>query len=93
MTIFIHDLSGSRLSLLAARNAIRRLKTMRHPCILRFIGSAETDRQIMFATERVEPLVGMLADRQQAAGPAIPWMIHRLQVCLGAGSFHHVNRL
>lgn len=44
----------SNLSL--AQSAVKRLKTLRHPSILTYIDSAETEAKVQVATERVTVL-------------------------------------
>lgn len=44
----------------AAKNAIRRLKMLRHPYVLRFIEGGETDDAILFVTEPAIPLSAWL---------------------------------
>ena len=39
-----------------ARNYLTKLKTIRHPGIVKFVDSYETDGLIYIATERIEPL-------------------------------------
>ncbi|KAJ9115267.1 hypothetical protein QFC20_001134 [Naganishia adeliensis] len=43
-----------------ARNALRKLRTIRHPHILKYIDSVETETHIYIATERVTPLGAVL---------------------------------
>ncbi|KAJ9095595.1 hypothetical protein QFC21_005466 [Naganishia friedmannii] len=43
-----------------ARNALKKLRTIRHPNILRYIDSVETETHIYIATERVTPLGAVL---------------------------------
>ncbi|KAA8900633.1 armadillo-type protein [Sphaerosporella brunnea] len=50
----INDSTRSRLPL--ARNALRRLRTLRHPGVVRVLETVETDSYIYIATERVMPL-------------------------------------
>lgn len=39
-----------------AKNALRKLRTIRHPDVLKFIDVVETDSTIYIVTERVQPL-------------------------------------
>lgn len=50
----INDSTRSRLPL--AKNAVRKLRTLRHPGVVRIIDTVETDSYIYIATERVVPL-------------------------------------
>lgn len=57
ITIFIYDVkSGNEQKLELARAFVKRVKTLRHPGLLLFIDSVETDKVIYVATENVEPL-------------------------------------
>ncbi|KAI9243995.1 armadillo-type protein [Phascolomyces articulosus] len=60
VSIFTFDCSknGDKVSL--ARNAFKRIRTMRHPDLLRYIDGAETDQAIMFVTDPIEPLSNQL---------------------------------
>lgn len=40
----------------AAKSSVKRIKTLRHPSVLQYIDSLETDRVVYLVTERVEPL-------------------------------------
>lgn len=50
----MNDSTRSRLPL--AKNAVRKLRTLRHPGVVRIIDTVETDTYIYIATERVVPL-------------------------------------
>ncbi|KAH0613292.1 uncharacterized protein H6S33_009672 [Morchella sextelata] len=50
----VNDSTRSRLPL--AKNAVRKLRTLRHPGVVRIIDTVETDTYIYIATERVTPL-------------------------------------
>ncbi len=39
------------------QNCVKRLKTLRHPAVLKYVADAESDAAVMLATERVEPMV------------------------------------
>ncbi|OCF77226.1 SCY1 protein kinase [Kwoniella mangroviensis CBS 8886] len=45
-----------------ARNALKKLRTIRHPDVIKYIDSVETETHIYIATERVRPLGGVLRD-------------------------------
>lgn len=50
----MNDSTRSRLPL--AKNAVRKLRTLRHPGVVRIIDTVETDSYVHIATERVVPL-------------------------------------
>jgi len=52
-------------SLALAQNALRRLKMLRHPYVLRYIDGGETDDMIMVATEHAVPLSLWLDQHRQ----------------------------
>ncbi|KAG1786797.1 uncharacterized protein HD556DRAFT_1247784, partial [Suillus plorans] len=49
-----HPLNKSTIPL--ARNSLRKLRTIRHPDVLRYIDVVESDSAICITTERVRPL-------------------------------------
>lgn len=69
-----------------AKNALRKLRTTRHPDILRFIDVVETDASIHIVTERVQPLWTAL--ERWSSKPAksreewLVWGLHRISVAL-----------
>lgn len=57
MSIFVYDIkSGSETQLEVAKAAVKRLKTLKHPSILTYLDSLESDKVLYLATEYVEPL-------------------------------------
>lgn len=57
VSIFVYDIkSGSDVKLEIAKALLKRLKTLRHPSILQYLDSLETDKVLYIATEPVEPL-------------------------------------
>ncbi|XP_032662625.1 N-terminal kinase-like protein [Odontomachus brunneus] len=57
VSVFVFDVkNGGEQQLDIARSAVKRLKTLRHPSILAYLDSLETDKMVYLATERVEPL-------------------------------------
>jgi len=48
---------ASTTQLELAKGAIKRLKTLKHPSVLTYIDSVETDQLVLLATEPVEPLI------------------------------------
>ena len=64
------------------RAAVKRLKTLKHPSVLTYIHSVETDRAVLLATEPVSPLqehLEQLVDRGPRRDNYIAWGI--FQVC------------
>ncbi|KAF5292820.1 hypothetical protein FQA39_LY13865 [Lamprigera yunnana] len=58
VSVFVYDIkSGSETQLDIAKAAVKRLKTLRHPSVLTFLDSFESDKLLYLASEYVEPLV------------------------------------
>lgn len=61
MSIFVYDLkSGSDAQLEIAKASVKRLKTLRHPSILTYLDSLESEKVLYLVTEHVEPLYNHL---------------------------------
>ncbi|XP_011500938.1 PREDICTED: N-terminal kinase-like protein [Ceratosolen solmsi marchali] len=57
VSVFIYQVKdGTEYYLDIAKAAVKRLKTLRHPSILAYLDSLETEKTIYLATERIEPL-------------------------------------
>ncbi|KAI2800659.1 hypothetical protein RDWZM_009027 [Blomia tropicalis] len=57
VTIFRYEIKPNEESYMdLAKSSLKRLKTLRHPSILTFIDSLETDKYVLVVTEYVEPL-------------------------------------
>jgi len=73
---------ASQTQLDIARAAVKRLKTLRHPSVLTYLHSVETDKSVLLATEPVEPLqehLEQLLDRGPKRENYLAWGI--FQVC------------
>jgi len=73
---------ASSTQLDVARAAVKRLKTLRHPSVLTYIQSVETDKIVLLATELVTPLaehLEQLVDRGPKRDNYLAWGI--FQVC------------
>ncbi|OAA68687.1 protein kinase family protein [Niveomyces insectorum RCEF 264] len=55
-SIFSFDVTANKARLPLARNALRKLRTLRHPGVIKVLDTVETDTYIYIATERVVPL-------------------------------------
>ena len=55
-SIFAFDIPNDRSRLPLARNAVRKMRTLRHPGVIKVHDTVETDSYIYIATERVIPL-------------------------------------
>ncbi|XP_035226056.1 N-terminal kinase-like protein, partial [Stegodyphus dumicola] len=58
VSIFVFEVTGTETQALLdlAKSAVKRLKTLRHPSILTYLDSLETDKLIYLVVETVEPL-------------------------------------
>lgn len=68
-----------------AKNALRKLRTVRHPDVLKFLDAVETENTIHVMTERVRPLGAVLQDWSakgaQEKEDWLLWGVHRISVC------------
>ncbi|RFU76481.1 kinase family [Trichoderma arundinaceum] len=55
-SIFSFDITAKKSQLPLAKNALRKLRTLRHPGVIKVLDTVETDTYIYIATERVIPL-------------------------------------
>ncbi|KAI0371108.1 ARM repeat-containing protein [Pilatotrama ljubarskyi] len=69
-----------------AKNAVRKLRTVRHPDVLKFMDAVETDTSIHIMTERVRPLGPAIREWQtkgaQEREAWLIWGLHRVSVAL-----------
>ena len=56
ISVFILDLNKFPDKRELGRNALKRIKTLRHPSIIKFIDGVETESQIIIATEQIQML-------------------------------------
>ncbi|KAG2036717.1 armadillo-type protein [Suillus americanus] len=79
-----HPLNKSTIPL--ARNSLRRLRTIRHPDVLKFIDVVESDSAICIMTERVRPLPLALSQSSSNVPREredwLIWGLHRISVAL-----------
>ncbi|UZJ56213.1 hypothetical protein CBS101457_005533 [Exobasidium rhododendri] len=61
-------------SLLLAKNALRKLRTTRHPDVVKLLDSAETPTAVYIAIESVKPLGRALEDMRAKAGQKEEWI-------------------
>ncbi|PPQ70522.1 hypothetical protein CVT26_013980 [Gymnopilus dilepis] len=69
-----------------AQNALRKLRTTRHPDVLKFMDAVESDTSIYIMTERVRPLSAALSQystkNAQEREDWLLWGLHRISVAL-----------
>ncbi|PWN31506.1 ARM repeat-containing protein, partial [Meira miltonrushii] len=83
--------SNSKKSLLPlARNALRRLRTTRHPDVIRLLNSAETPSGVFIAVEHIRPLGKILAEMSNhGASGSNEWVGWGLSKVTNALRFMH----
>jgi len=74
-SVFSFDINANKSRLPLARNALRKLRTLRHPGIIKVIDTVETDTFIYIATERVTPLTWHVR-RKSLAEETIKWGLY-----------------
>ncbi|KAH9940496.1 uncharacterized protein BXZ73DRAFT_42907 [Epithele typhae] len=69
-----------------AKNALRKLRTVRHPDVLKFMEVVETDTTIHIMTERVRPLGPAITEWQSKSAQEreswLVWGLHRISIAL-----------
>ncbi|KAF8070341.1 armadillo-type protein [Lyophyllum atratum] len=88
VSIFEYDFNDStkKATRELATNALRKLRTTRHPDVLKFMDAVETDSNIYIMTERVRPLQTVLptwsARDPKEREDWLLWGLHRISVAL-----------
>ncbi|KAG8962609.1 hypothetical protein FRC03_003978 [Tulasnella sp. 419] len=88
VSVFVFDstVPTGKSTLPLAKNALRKLRTIRHPDVLKFIDVVETDTITYIVTERIRPLSKLLADWAHKPVNArqewLIWGLHRISVAL-----------
>ena len=86
MSVFEYDFSDSSKKNMKpfAQNALRKLRTTRHPDILKFMDAVESESSIFIMTERVRPLSNVLPQystkKAQETEDWLLWGLHRISV-------------
>ncbi|OJD33634.1 protein kinase [Diplodia corticola] len=76
-SIFSFDIASNRSRLPLAKNALRKLRTMRHPGVIKVLDTVETETYIYIATERLVPL-SWHTRRGALAQETIKWGLHNV---------------
>ncbi|KAI5462461.1 armadillo-type protein [Mariannaea sp. PMI_226] len=74
-SIFSFDITAKRSQLPLAKNALKKLRTLRHPGVIKVLDAVETETYIYIATERVVPLRWHVR-RKSLSPETIKWGIH-----------------
>ncbi|KAF9738608.1 hypothetical protein PMIN03_006513 [Paraphaeosphaeria minitans] len=76
-SIFSFDVSANKSRLPLARNALRKLRTLRHPGVVKVLDTVETDAYIYIATERLSPL-SWHVKRKSLTEETMKWGLHNV---------------
>ncbi|KAF2707076.1 ARM repeat-containing protein [Pleomassaria siparia CBS 279.74] len=76
-SIFSFDASANKSRLPLARNALRKLRTLRHPGVVKVLDTVETESYIYIATERLSPL-SWHVKRKSLTEETIKWGLHNV---------------
>lgn len=93
ISVFVFDASqpNRRTYLSLAKNALRKLRTVRHPDVLKFLDAVETETTVYIMTERVRPLAPAIQERASKSAQEkedwLLWGLHRISVS-HAKTFH-----
>lgn len=85
VSVFLYDIkNGTDVKLEIAKSSLKRLKTLRHPSILQYLDSIETEKMLYVATEYVQPL-GIYLETLEKVSPQndlyLAWGIFQITVC------------
>ncbi|KAL9641105.1 MAG: hypothetical protein Q9204_000330 [Flavoplaca sp. TL-2023a] len=84
-SIFTFDITTGRSRLPLARNAVRKMRTLRHPGVLKVLDTIESDTYIYIATERATPL-DRSARRKNLSTETLKWGLNTV-----AGTLSFIN--
>ncbi|ORY10849.1 armadillo-type protein [Clohesyomyces aquaticus] len=76
-SIFSFEVNSNKSRLPLARNALRKLRTLRHPGVIKVLDTVETESYIYIATERVSPLNWQIK-RKSLAEETLKWGLHNV---------------
>ncbi|KAH8701469.1 armadillo-type protein [Phaeosphaeriaceae sp. PMI808] len=76
-SIFAFDITANKSRLPLARNALRKLRTLRHPGVVKVLDTVETETYIYIATERLSPL-SWHVKRKSLTEETTKWGLHNI---------------
>ncbi|PVI07752.1 ARM repeat-containing protein [Periconia macrospinosa] len=76
-SIFSFDVNANKSRLPLARNALRKLRTLRHPGVVKVLDTVETESYIYIATERLSPL-SWHVKRKSLTEETAKWGLHNV---------------
>ncbi|KAJ2456314.1 Nuclear aminoacylation-dependent tRNA export pathway component [Coemansia sp. RSA 2336] len=81
-TVFVFDKGQGASHTAAAQNALKRMRTLRHPNMLKYLEGVETAEAIYIATEAVVPLVMDLNVERDGSDELIKWGLFKVAEAL-----------
>ncbi|KAF1358769.1 ARM repeat-containing protein [Lizonia empirigonia] len=76
-SIFSFDIASNKSRLPLARNALRKLRTLRHPGVVKVLDTQESETHIYIATERLTPL-SWHVKRRSLTEETTKWGLHNI---------------
>lgn len=76
-SIFSFDITANKSRVPLARNALRKLRTLRHPGVVKVLDTVETETYIYIATERLTPL-SWHVKRKSLTEETTKWGLHNV---------------
>lgn len=93
VSVFVYDIkNGTDIKFELAKAAMKRIKTLRHPSILQYLDSLETEKNLYIATELIEPLgshMSKISTEKPQRDLYISWGI--FQITVNNYTFSHSN--
>ncbi|KZZ97265.1 protein kinase [Ascosphaera apis ARSEF 7405] len=96
-SVFSFDIAANNSRAPLAKNAVRKLRTLRHPGVVKILDTVETESHIHVMTERVQPL-GWAVKRKSLSTETIIWGLHAVATTVkfineDAASIHGAIRM
>ena len=79
--VFTFDINSKKSRLPLARNAARKLRTLRHPGVIKVLDTIETEANVYIITEKVTPLRWQVK-RRSLSQETIKWGLHSISSTL-----------
>ncbi|RMZ83014.1 hypothetical protein DV737_g1786, partial [Chaetothyriales sp. CBS 132003] len=76
-SVFVFDINTAKSLLPLARNAVRKLRTLRHPGVVRVLDVIENETTIYLVTEKITPLSWQIK-RNSLSEETIKWGLHSI---------------
>ncbi|KAK9480662.1 armadillo-type protein [Lipomyces japonicus] len=82
VTVFRFDVNVNKSRLILAKNAVKKLRTLRFPSVIKVLDIYESDSEILIATEHVVPLDLALQKRETLNNDIIRWGLYAIAVTI-----------